>query len=351
MECSRCGKPLNGKRRRSIGIQNFHLPCFRCAGCGKSLREQRAHIRDQLLWCEKDYGRRFSEICCFCHQPVTGELVTAGGKSYHRKHLKCNACGKLVESSHAEVNGQVYCKDEKCYGKARILCEVCGKVLPSKHRMTPRGNRLCSSHVDVVPCSSCGKPAWTQKSWKPESITLCPVCQETSVETGQALKVCVRKVCRGMERLGFPVGARTVKASLSAEEGIRRHMVTLTDKLPSALVVGKSDGSQEILVLAGLSDEHTMALLSHELFHIWLIRKRIQVEEPVLLEGLCEYMQWLWLRRRHHKEDARYRCKLLETNPDEIYGGGFRNCRSAVQLTGSFGCLIEYVRTNKSFPE
>uniref|UniRef100_A0A7S3A282 Protein DA1-like domain-containing protein n=2 Tax=Rhodosorus marinus TaxID=101924 RepID=A0A7S3A282_9RHOD len=216
--------------------------------------------------------------------------------------------------------------------------------------MTPRGNRLCSSHMDVVPCSSCGRPARTHDSREPESITLCPVCQKNSVETGQALKACVRKVCRGMNHLGFPLGARKIKASLTDEEGIRRHMVALSDKLPSALVVGKGSSSQEVLVRAGLSDEHTMALLSHELFHVWLIRNGIQVDEPVLLEGLCEYMQWLWLRRRHHKEDARYRCKLLETNPDEIYGGGFRNCRSAVQLTGSFGSLIEHVRTKKSFP-
>mmetsp|Transcript_38082 Transcript_38082/g.151161 ORF Transcript_38082/g.151161 Transcript_38082/m.151161 type:complete len:93 (+) Transcript_38082:582-860(+) len=88
MECSRCGRPLEGKSRRSIGNQNFHVQCFSCAGCGKLLREDRTHIRDQLLWCEKDYRRRFSEACFSCHQPLTGEHVTVGGKPYHTSEMQ-----------------------------------------------------------------------------------------------------------------------------------------------------------------------------------------------------------------------------------------------------------------------
>lgn len=87
-----------------------------------------------------------------------------------------------------------------------------------------------------------------------------------------------------------------------------------------------------IEIVRGLEALAFQGVVAHELGHVWVARHRISLP-PAVEEGFCEL-----LAHRFYcdtgTEDGRRAAREIETNPDPLYGEGFRRLR---ELLGSSG--------------
>jgi hypothetical protein len=103
-----------------------------------------------------------------------------------------------------------------------------------------------------------------------------------------------------------------------------------------------------IQVLYGLPYEHMGAVLAHELGHAWLFLNHFPTLPRHLEEGICEWMASLWLETRK-TSDAEFRLLMLEKNPSQIYGRGYRAVRKAIGQS-SPAYVISYIKRYARLP-
>jgi hypothetical protein len=58
----RNGSVLNGKY--------YHSEHFKCKQCQFSLKNIPCYEMDGNLWCERDYHKKYSPECHYCHEPI-----------------------------------------------------------------------------------------------------------------------------------------------------------------------------------------------------------------------------------------------------------------------------------------
>lgn len=128
--CDKCGLSMSGQFVRALG-GIFHLECFRCSDCAKTVASKFFPIDDpanpgrQLPLCETDYFRRLGLVCDTCGGALRGSYITALEKKFHIEHFTCSTCPTVFgpQDSYYEHEGNVYCHyhfslqfAQKCYG-------------------------------------------------------------------------------------------------------------------------------------------------------------------------------------------------------------------------------------------
>jgi hypothetical protein len=103
-----------------------------------------------------------------------------------------------------------------------------------------------------------------------------------------------------------------------------------------------------IEIARGLPDINFGLTLAHEVGHAWLVQNNATNLEPSLAEGVCELFAAAWLKRRGTPVALTLR-DFLATNPDPVYGGGYRMVRAAVVKHGMTDVLT-YLRDHGSLP-
>ncbi|SFR22922.1 Protein of unknown function [Lentzea waywayandensis] len=86
-------------------------------------------------------------------------------------------------------------------------------------------------------------------------------------------------------------------------------------------------------VVRGLTRARFGATVAHEIGHAWLIQRGALVTDPVLVEGTCEVFASAWLKRQPGSYPGALR-EAMWTNPDQVYGEGYRRVREAVVRKG-----------------
>jgi hypothetical protein len=105
---------------------------------------------------------------------------------------------------------------------------------------------------------------------------------------------------------------------------------------------------QEILLLSGLTEINTTAVLAHEIGHAYIFAHDFPELPPVVEEGMAEIFSFLWMRSRKGPEVEFYLYRM-EHNESPIYGEGFKRARTFMADKGFF-VLLNYVRTHSRFP-
>lgn len=128
--CDKCGLSMSGQFVRALG-GTFHLDCFRCGDCDKTVASKFFPIEDpehpdrQVPLCETDYFRRLDLLCHTCGGALRGSYITALDKKFHIEHFSCSICPTIFgpQDSYYEHEGNVYCHyhfslqfAQKCYG-------------------------------------------------------------------------------------------------------------------------------------------------------------------------------------------------------------------------------------------
>ena len=121
-----------------------------------------------------------------------------------------------------------------------------------------------------------------------------------------------------------------------------------------------------VLVLTGLPRDLTSSILAHEAFHVWCsLSRRMPTHLPLEVEeGLAQLMSAKFVTSRLEHEGAnavcteeapwahlllRYLSYQIETNPDPVYGEGFRRA-AACDCALGLPVLLELVAETQQFP-
>ena len=95
------------------------------------------------------------------------------------------------------------------------------------------------------------------------------------------------------------------------------------------------DGEQafEIYIISGLSRMEFADVLAHEIMHTWINQNHIKIKKSADEEGLCNYASYITLKYISNNQSSQLISEMM-SNPDPIYGAGFRNVKRKIDKIG-----------------
>jgi hypothetical protein len=222
-----------------------------------------------------------------------------------------------------------------------VECTVCCLPPGGTYELSLHGEVTCVSHVVVDRCVLCARPRSENSSgWSTftSETTRCPTCVRQAVETQEQARAYIPLVRRDMARIGIELSTRVaVRLRAPGSLGFRTDAngidVCLGMTRSERRIGSGSSAVTGIEITRGLTEVHFGAVLAHELGHAWLIQRGAGDLEPVLAEGTCELFAGAWLKQRSGSL-ARTLREAMRTNPDPVYGAGYRLVRDAVLRHG-----------------
>ncbi|XP_053187420.1 actin-binding LIM protein 3-like [Scomber japonicus] len=160
--CERCGEVCRGEVVR-VKNTHFHVHCFTCQVCGCDLVDSGFFHHSGEYICTEDYQRLYGTQCDSCDQYITGEVVSALGRTYHPQCFVCSLC-----RSPFPIGDRVTFCGKKC------VCQQCSHTLKSDKPVKVHGPSYCAScgeeikqgqsllalerqwHVSCFKCRTCG---------------------------------------------------------------------------------------------------------------------------------------------------------------------------------------------------
>ncbi|KAF5453611.1 hypothetical protein F2P56_028504 [Juglans regia] len=368
------------------------------------------------------YAREF-RICGGCKRNIGyGVYLGCMGTFFHPECFCCHACGYPITEYEFSLSGRdPYHKS--CYKELKHpKCEVCHQFIPTnaagliEYRCHPFwSQKYCPSHEydNTARCCSCERlESWNARYYSlGDGRRLCLECMESAVmDTGdcQPLYHAIRDYYEGMnmkldqqipmllverqalneaivgEKNGVHHMPETRGLCLSEEQTVtsiyRRPRIggyrlvgmrTLPQKLTRKCEV------TAILVLYGLPRLLTGAILAHELMHGWLRLKGFRNLNPVVEEGICQVLSYMWLEsevttrfgsmpstsaasssssssKKGGKSDVENKLgeffmHQIANDASPAYGGGFRAANAAVNKYG-LRSTLDHIHYTGNFP-
>ncbi|XP_064181354.1 actin-binding LIM protein 3 isoform X2 [Anguilla rostrata] len=194
IHCFRCREVCKGE---VVRVQNvhFHVKCFTCQVCACDLARSGFFQKNGEYICTADYQRLYGTRCDSCRDFITGEVVSALGRTYHPKCFVCSVCRKpfpigdrvtfsgkdcicqqcshtLVSTSEPiKIHGPSHCagcKEEIKQGQSLLAlekqwhvscfkCQTCGIVLTGEY-ISKDGIPYCESDYHAqfgIKCETC----------------------------------------------------------------------------------------------------------------------------------------------------------------------------------------------------
>jgi Protein DA1 len=222
-----------------------------------------------------------------------------------------------------------------------VKCTVCRLPPGGTYELSLHGEVTCVSHVVADRCVLCARPRSENSSgwlrFTGEALR-CPTCVQQAVETQEQARAHIPLVRRDMARIGIELSTRVAvrlrdPGSLGFRTGANGIDVRLGVTRSERWIGSGSSVVMGIEIARGLTEVHFGAVLAHELGHAWLIQRGAGDLEPVLAEGTCELFAGAWLKQRSGSL-ARALRESMRTNPDPVYGTGYRLVRDAVLRHG-----------------
>jgi hypothetical protein len=160
----------------------------------------------------------------------------------------------------------------------------------------------------------------------------CSRCRATAVETPAQAHPLVEQVVRWAEKFGISLDGIILRVNLSDRLEKAAHLGATHTR---TLVRGRKRIRTRILgisVVKGLPALVFQGVVAHELGHVWTALRGIRFQ-PWAEEGFCEM-----LAHRYYFDlgtpEAIFQTRRIETNPEPLYGGGFRRMRRILGVEG-----------------
>lgn len=328
--CSGCKKRISGNFVTASG-KSWHRQCFKCRGCKKPLKDSR--------------------------------FVEFGGRAFHQKCLKCPGCRKPIDGQYVEYDEMPW--HPVCYRKQfSKLCSVCRGPLTKHHYLDFWGNAYCDTHDSYSHCSSCSRIVCKNLTdggmQYPDGVVICTLCSLNGVSTQERADKLMTEMRTALASVGLKLNTTQTPLHLCDRDelnGGHRHdfhenrpILGLARWTISQTRSGKviSRNFQGILIQINLPEEHFRTVAIHELTHAWFFYNHFQDLPLEVEEGMCVLMEYIWLKSQKTK-DAEYRRKIIEESPDPVYGDGFRAARDSLQLM-PLDALLSFIKEKKKFP-
>lgn len=139
IQCYRCGDTCKGEVVR-VHNNHFHIRCFTCQVCGCGLAQSGFFFKNQEYICTQDYQQLYGTRCDSCRDFITGEVISALGRTYHPKCFVCSLCRKPFP-----IGDKVTFSGKEC------VCQTCSQSMTSSKPIKIRG----PSHVLTFVFSDC----------------------------------------------------------------------------------------------------------------------------------------------------------------------------------------------------
>lgn len=268
-------------------------------------------------------------ICEVCKQSIVGMYIHFGNKKYHQ-----------------------HCYDIHIVPR----CIYCGTRLTSQYLVDQWGGAFCAEHQKTyLSCSFCGRLVPPKQVIHAQQPIRCTDCSRTAIERVDQAHPIFTRLVQWFHHEGLSCNQLqlqielTDRAQLNNLEGgaFNNHTLGLTIQRVSAKG-GTRQGVDKVAVLRGMPSVLFEGVASHELGHVWLA---IQVKAPLpswAEEGFCELIAY----RRYtvlNSRESLYYAKQTATNPDPIYGEGFRRVHTIERSIG-FAPLILHLRQTGRMP-
>uniref|UniRef100_A0A3P8WUG9 Actin binding LIM protein family, member 3 n=1 Tax=Cynoglossus semilaevis TaxID=244447 RepID=A0A3P8WUG9_CYNSE len=157
--CERCGEVCRGEVVR-VKNTHFHVHCFTCQVCGCDLVHSGFFHHSGEYICTQDYQRLYGTQCDSCEQYITGEVVSALGRTA-RPHVvpppppppDCAGCGEEIKQ------GQSLLALERQWHVSCFKCRTCGCALTAEY-ISKDGIPYCEADYHTqfgIRCESCSR--------------------------------------------------------------------------------------------------------------------------------------------------------------------------------------------------
>ncbi|EAX86513.1 LIM domain containing protein [Trichomonas vaginalis G3] len=114
-KCKKCDKPILG-RYVNDRTHNFHVKCFNCYECEKTLKGKNFVVHHNRYYCPEQ-GIRYLKSCAYCKNEIALHDITKirwHNKFYHKRCFCCRICGKILDTRDALCcHNRPHCK--RCY--------------------------------------------------------------------------------------------------------------------------------------------------------------------------------------------------------------------------------------------
>ncbi|XP_034070852.1 actin-binding LIM protein 3 isoform X7 [Gymnodraco acuticeps] len=117
IRCQRCREVCKGEVVR-VQDTHFHVKCFTCTVCNCDLARSGFFQKKGEYICTADYQRLYGTRCDRCNSFITGEVVSALGRTYHPKCFVCSVCSKPFP-----IGDRVTFSGKDC------VCQQCSRTL------------------------------------------------------------------------------------------------------------------------------------------------------------------------------------------------------------------------------
>ncbi|XP_073657963.1 actin-binding LIM protein 3 isoform X1 [Tursiops truncatus] len=138
IQCYRCGDTCKGEVVR-VHNNHFHIRCFTCQVCGCGLAQSGFFFKNQEYICTQDYQQLYGTRCDSCRDFITGEVISALGRTYHPKCFVCSLCRKPFP-----IGDKVTFSGKEC------LCQTCSQSMTSSKPIKIRGPSHCAGCKEEI---------------------------------------------------------------------------------------------------------------------------------------------------------------------------------------------------------
>ena len=217
------------------------------------------------------------------------------------------------------------------------FCALCRNPIAGHFEVSQLAEAFCDAHAALPRCRLCGAPV-------PGSGRFCRSCAASAVRTQQDVGHRLPGIRSDLRAMGLqllaPVRVRLV-ATL-ALDGLPA--ATETETLGTTTYVGAE--VVDLAVVADLPLPMFGAVVAHECMHAWLAQHGVTELSLPVTEGLCELAAYGWLGRQDEPRAAVLRAQT-RSNPDPVYGDGFRAVSAVARRHGVRAVLASLAATGR----
>ncbi|KAJ8014881.1 hypothetical protein DPEC_G00020380 [Dallia pectoralis] len=227
IRCHLCRDVCKGEVVR-VQDTHFHVKCFTCTVCGCDLARSGFFQKRGEYICTSDYQRLYGRRCDRCDGFISGEVVSALGRTYHPTCFVCSVCRKQFPIGDRVTFSGKSCVCQQCshtlvssnepikiHGPSR--CGGCGEVIKQGQSLLALEKQW---HVSCFRCHTCNM-VLTGEYISKDNVPYCEADYHT--QFGIKCETCCRYISgRVLEAGGkhyHPACARCARCHMMFTEG------------------------------------------------------------------------------------------------------------------------------------